>query len=66
MGVTMRDAVGKIDMCFLIAALVLGIALFTGALIAPQPGSRPGLRVDPCALETGDWSMIDFNCGIYR
>jgi hypothetical protein len=42
-------------MHLLIAALALVIALFTGAFIA-------ALRIDPCALETRDWSMIGPDC----
>jgi hypothetical protein len=45
----------KMLMYLLIAALALVIALFTGAFIA-------ALRIDPCALETRDWSMIDPDC----
>jgi hypothetical protein len=49
-------------MCLLIPALALVIALFIGVFIAPQPCNRRGLRIDPCALETRDWSMIDPDC----
>jgi hypothetical protein len=42
-------------MYLLIAVLVLVIALFTGAFIA-------ALKIDPCALETRDWSMMDTDC----
>jgi hypothetical protein len=62
MGLTMENAAGKIAMCFLVATLALTIALFAGALVAPRTGSHSGLRVDPCVLETGGWSMIDPNC----
>jgi hypothetical protein len=51
MGLTVGHARGRMLMCFLIAALALVIALFTGAFIAPQPGNHRGLRIDPCALE---------------
>jgi hypothetical protein len=46
---------GRVLMYLLIAVLVLVIALFTGAFIA-------SLRIDPCALETRDWSMMDTDC----
>jgi hypothetical protein len=49
-------------MCFLIATLALVIALFAGALVAPSLGKYSGLRIDPCALETGGWSMTDPAC----
>jgi hypothetical protein len=62
MGLKMRDAIGKIAMCLLVATLALMIALFAGALVAPRTGDRSGLRVDPCALETGGWGMADPNC----
>jgi hypothetical protein len=62
MGLTVGHARGRMLMCFLIAALALVIALFTGAFIAPQPGNHRGLRIDPCALETGDWSVIGPDC----
>jgi hypothetical protein len=38
-------------MCFLIAAVALAIALFTGAFLAPRPGNHRG--VDPYALPDG-------------
>ena len=50
---------GEISMCFLVATLALVIALFAGALVAPRTGEYSGLRIDPCALETGGWSMTD-------
>jgi hypothetical protein len=46
---------GRILMYLLIAVFALVIALFTGAFIA-------ALRIDPCALATRDWSMIDADC----
>jgi hypothetical protein len=49
-------------MCFLIATLALVIALFAGALVAPPTGKYPALRIDPCALETGGWSLTDPAC----
>jgi hypothetical protein len=60
MGLTVPIGKGRIDMCFLIAALALVVALFTGALIAPYPGTQRGLG--PCALEPGEWSMMDPHC----
>jgi hypothetical protein len=45
----------RLLMYLLIAALALVIALFTGAFIA-------ALRIDPCALETRDWSMTGPDC----
>jgi hypothetical protein len=62
MRLTTGRTVGKIAMCFLIATLALVIALFAGALVAPSAGKYPGLRIDPCALETGGWSMTDPAC----
>jgi hypothetical protein len=62
MGLTMSDAGRKIVMCFLVAALALTIALIAGAFVAPRTGNHSGLRVDPCALETGGWSLTDPNC----
>jgi hypothetical protein len=62
MGVRMRRTMVKIAMCFLIPTLALVIALFAGALIAPPAGKYPGLRMDPCTLETGGWSMTDPAC----
>jgi hypothetical protein len=59
---TTGRTVGKIAMCFLIATLALVIALFAGALVAPSTGKYPGLRIDPCVLETGGWSMTDPAC----
>jgi hypothetical protein len=54
--------VEKITMCFLIATLALAITLFAGALVGPAIGKYPGLGIDPCALETGGWSMTDPSC----
>jgi hypothetical protein len=52
----------KIAMCFLIATLALVIALLAGALVAPGSVKSSGLRIDPCTLETGGWSMSDPAC----
>jgi hypothetical protein len=46
-------------MCIVIAAAALVIALLTGAFIAPVAGNHRGLRINPCALDTGDWREID-------
>jgi hypothetical protein len=62
MGLRAGRTVVKKAMCFLIATLALVIALFAGALVAPRTGKYSGLRIDPCALETGGWSMIDPAC----
>jgi hypothetical protein len=61
-GLRTGRTVVKIAMCFLIATLALVIALFAGALVAPRTGEYSGLRIDPCALETGGWSMTDPAC----
>jgi hypothetical protein len=62
MGLTTGRTMVKIAMCFLIATLALIIALFAGALVAPRSGKYSGLRIDPCTLETGGWSMTDPAC----
>jgi hypothetical protein len=62
MGLRTERTMVKIAMCFLIATLALIIALFAGALVAPRSGKYSGLRIDPCALETGGWSMTDPVC----
>lgn len=49
-------------MWLLIAASALVIALLTAAFIAPQVGNARSLRIDPCALEGGEWGAVDPNC----
>jgi hypothetical protein len=50
---------GRILMYLLIVVSALVIALFTGAVIVAH-------GIDPCALETRDWSMIDPDCSGMR
>jgi hypothetical protein len=49
-------------MCLFVAAMVLLVALLTGALIAPAPGNSQSFRTDFWAPDMLGWSIIDHDC----
>jgi hypothetical protein len=49
-------------MTFLLAAGVLAVTLLAGALIAPRSFHHLTFRMDACALESGDWGVLDSSC----
>jgi hypothetical protein len=62
MGLTVKYCLEDLAMTILIAAAVLVAALVAGALIAPKPFHHLTRRLDPCALETKDWNVVDPDC----
>jgi hypothetical protein len=61
-GLTVKCCLEDFAMSIIIAAAVLIAALLAGALIAPKPFHYLTRRLDLCALETKDWSVVDPDC----
>jgi hypothetical protein len=49
-------------MCFFVAAMVLLVALLTGALITPAHGNSQSFWTDFWAPDMLGWSIIDHDC----